>query len=34
MNKYIKHIVETFDFNSVNTTKKAVNMYSIIFDIL
>jgi hypothetical protein len=27
MNSYIKYIVEGFDFNSVNTEKKSINVY-------
>ena len=27
MNKYIKHIVESFDFDSVNKQKKSINIY-------
>lgn len=27
MNKYIKHIVEAFDFDSVNKQKKSINIY-------
>ena len=30
MNLYIKHIVEAFDFNSVNNQKKTINVYDII----
>jgi surface protein len=31
MNSYIKHIIEAFDFNSVNKQKKAINAYDILF---
>jgi surface protein len=31
MNSYIKHIVEAFDFGSVNKQKKAINAYDILF---
>ena len=34
MNSYIKHIIEAFDFNSVNKKKKAINAAVIIKDIL
>jgi hypothetical protein len=34
MNSYIKHIIEVFDFNSVNKQKKAINAADIIEDIL
>ena len=30
MNNLIKHIIETFDFNSINNQKKTVNAYSMI----
>jgi hypothetical protein len=30
MNNLIKHIVETFDFNSVNKQKKVVNAYDMV----
>jgi len=30
MNSYIKHIVEAFDFGSVNKQKKAINAHDII----
>lgn len=30
MNNLIKHIVETFDFDSVNKQKKVVNAYDMI----
>ena len=33
MNSYIKHIIEAFDFNSVNKKKKAINGADIIKDI-
>ena len=31
MNKYIKHIVEAFDFDSVNKQKKSINIYDEIY---
>ena len=34
MNKFIKHIIEAFDFNSVNKQKKQINLYGQILDIL
>ena len=34
MNSYIKHIIEAFDFNSVDKKKKAINAADIIKDIL
>jgi hypothetical protein len=34
MNSYIKHIIEAFDFNSVNKKKKAINGADIIKEIL
>lgn len=34
MNNLIKHIVETFDFNSVNKQKKVVNAYDTLYLIL
>ena len=34
MNSYIKHIIESFDFNSVNKQKKAINAADIIKGIL
>ena len=33
MNKYIKHIVEAFDFDSVNKQKKSINIYDEIYRI-
>jgi hypothetical protein len=27
MNNYIKHIIEAFDFDSVNKQKKSINIY-------
>ena len=32
MNPYIKHIIEAFDFDSVNKQKKTVNAYDIIIE--
>ena len=31
MNSYIKHIIEAFDFDSINKKKKAINAYYILF---
>jgi hypothetical protein len=33
MNSYIKHIIEAFDFNSINKHNKSVNSYDILFQI-
>jgi hypothetical protein len=30
MNSYIKHIVEAFDFSSINKQKKNMNVYDIL----
>ena len=32
MNSYIKHIVEAFDFNTVNKQKKSINAYDILIE--
>ena len=31
MNSYIKHIIEAFDFDSVDKKKKSINAYDILF---
>ena len=31
MNSYIKHIIEAFDFDSIDKKKKAINAYDILF---
>jgi hypothetical protein len=33
MNSYIKHIIEAFDFNSINKHNKSVHSYYILFQI-
>lgn len=33
MNKYIKHIIEAFDFDSVNKKKKSINVYDELYKI-
>ena len=33
MNKYIKHIIEAFDFDSVNNQKKSINVYDELYKI-
>ena len=33
MNKYIEHIVEAFDFDSVNKQKKSINIYDELYRI-
>ena len=34
MNSYIKHIIEAFDFNSINKKKESVNLYRSLSQIL
>ena len=34
MNNLIKHIVEAFDFNSINNQKKVVNVYDRFYKII
>ena len=33
MNKYIKHIIEAFDFDSVNNQTKSINVYDELYKI-